>query len=133
MIGIVFILLAILFYAVVPARSPVSNILLLVCGLFVSLTPLNSKYHWIKDRKESKQFGETVIIEFREDGIHQTGPFGKAELLWEGLDSAVATENGLLLKQNKVILIYVPDSALEPIEAKKRILERLNQALGQAG
>jgi hypothetical protein len=67
------------------------------------------KKKWLKDRLDSKIVGQQIELQFSEEVIKHSGPFSNGELTWDGLHKIVKTKNGLLLKPENGISIYLPN------------------------
>ncbi len=67
------------------------------------------KKKWLKDRLDSKIVGQQIELQFSEEVIKHSGQFSKGELTWNGLNKIVKTKNGLLLKPENGISIYLPN------------------------
>ena len=67
----------------------------------------------LQDRLDSRIAGQLLSIEFNETTIKHNGPFSKGELYWNGLKDIIKTKNGLLLKPENGISIYLPDRLFE--------------------
>ena len=67
------------------------------------------KNKWIKDRLNSKIVGEILELEFNDTIIKHRGPFSTGELQWNGLKDIIKTKNGLLLKPENGVSIYLQD------------------------
>lgn len=94
-----------------------------------------AQYHlhhrkWIRDRTNEKSFGQDVEIQFSEDKIHIRGPHSSGFCMWEAFQRCRVTPSGMFLWPRKGVHIYIPDSSLEPPEAKPEIARRIGS--GQA-
>ena len=74
------------------------------------------KDKWIKDRLNSGIAGRLLELEFNDHTIKHSGPFSNGELNWNGLKDIIKTKNGLLLKPENGISIYLPDRLFKDSE-----------------
>ncbi len=116
-IGITSVITAIFLLALttIPRLVPFA---LALFGVGVIFDYFISRWRWMKQRLADKRFGETATIEFRDDGITHTGPFANGKILWEGIDSAIATLNDIFLRtlrsQIKKISKWMDDNDDKP-------------------
>lgn len=78
-------------------------------GLYEFYKFYNEKRKWLKDRLDSKIAGQSLKFEFTDSMIILSGPFSTGELKWNGLRNIIKTKNGILLKPENGISIYLPD------------------------
>lgn len=78
-------------------------------GIYEFYKSYNEKQKWLKDRLDSKISGQLLEIEFSETTIKHSGPFSNGELNWNGLKNIIKTKNGIILKPENGISIYLPD------------------------
>lgn len=78
-------------------------------GIYEFYKFYNEKKNWMKDRLDSRILGQMLEIEFNDTTIKHKGPFSNGELIWNGLKDIIKTKNGLLLKLENGISIYLPD------------------------
>jgi hypothetical protein len=69
------------------------------------------KKKWLKDRLSTGVVGKTIELEFSDNEIKHSGPFSSGEFIWDGLKSITKTQNGILLKPQAGVSIYLPNSA----------------------
>jgi hypothetical protein len=67
------------------------------------------KKKWLKDRLDSRNAGQLLDIQFNEITIKYNGPFSNGDINWNGLKDIIKTKNGVLLKPENGISIYLPD------------------------
>ena len=53
-------------------------------------------------------------------------PFSQSESDWKAFQKVVPTNQGMFLYPQEGIHIYIPDSALQPPEAKTEIVKKIN-------
>jgi hypothetical protein len=53
--------------------------------------------------------GEKIELEFSSSKIIHKGPFSNGEIEWEGIKKIVKTKNGIIIKPENGISIYLPD------------------------
>jgi len=86
------------------------------------------KKKWLNARLDSRIAGQDIELEFSDNAIKQNGPFTNGEMKWEGLKAIVKTKNGILLKPENGISIYLPDTVftnrahIDFILSKNRLL-----------
>ena len=66
------------------------------------------KKKWLKDRLDSRIVGQVLEIEFTETSIKHSGPFSSGEFKWDGLKDIVKTKNGILLRPENGVSVYLP-------------------------
>jgi hypothetical protein len=94
-------------------------------GIYEFYKSWHEKRKWLKDRLESRVLGHVLMLEFNEDIIKHSGPFSNGEIKWNGLKDIIKTKNGMLLKPESGISIYLPnrlftEGQIEFIMSKKR-------------
>lgn len=100
--------------------------LFLVClGLFNIIWHYWDKHKWFSDRRKANVTGSEVEIRFEDDRIFMNGPFSKSESEWKAFQKVLPTEKGMFLCPQHGIHVYIPDSALEPPEAKEEIINKI--------
>jgi YcxB-like protein len=67
------------------------------------------KKKWLKDRMDSQIVGQQIELQFSNEVIKLSGPFSNGEMTWNGLNKIVKTKNGILLKPENGISIYLPN------------------------
>ena len=78
-------------------------------GIYEFYKLLNEKNKWLKNRLDSLVVGEKIEIEFSSSKIIHKGPFSNGEIEWEGIKKIVRTKNGLIIKPENGISLYLPD------------------------
>ena len=110
-------------------KSGVIGILpfLFICsGLFEFFKFYNEKRKWIKDRFDSRILGKEIQIEFTDEMIKINGPFSNGELKWFGLKKIVKTKQGILLKPENGLSIYLQDKIFSSYEQIEFVLSKGN-------
>lgn len=69
------------------------------------------KKKWLKDRLDTRVTGQAIELEFSDNVIKHNGPFSNGEVKWDGLKNIIETPNGILLKPEAGVSIYLPNSA----------------------
>ena len=93
------------------------------------------KNKWLKDRLNSKLAGQKMELEFNDSIIIHKGPFSNGEIKWEGIKNIVKTQNGVIIKPENGISIYLPDrifsdrKQIEFIIAKVKTTDRQFQEM----
>lgn len=86
-----------------------------------------NRYKWMKDRLSDRRIGAIITLEFFDDRIVHAGPFARGEISWNGIESAMLIPDGLFLRPQKGISIYIPDRAWERNDGKQLVLDRITQ------
>ena len=66
-------------------------------------------------------------MRFLDEKVIHDGPTSHSEIEWRGFERAVEGHNGMFLRVQRGIHIYVPYDAVEPKDASKEIIARINQ------
>ncbi|MGA9212751.1 MAG: hypothetical protein WBY99_08680 [Kaistella sp.] len=82
------------------------------------------KKKWLKDRLQSGIAGQLLEMEFSETTIKHSGPFSNGELNWNGLKDIIKTKNGVLLKPENGVSIYLSDRLFKDSEQIDFILSK---------
>jgi hypothetical protein len=88
------------------------------------------KNRWLKDRLQNKVANQLVEFEFSETTIKHNGPFSNGELDWNGLKDIIKTKNGVLIKPENGISIYLSNklfsdnTQIDFILSKKKKIDR---------
>jgi hypothetical protein len=77
-------------------------------GIYEFIKFFKERKKWIEIRLDSKIAGQVIELEFSVFSIKHKGPFSNGELLWNGLKEIIRTKNGILLKPENGISIYLP-------------------------
>ena len=115
------------------AAIVLKSYLLFALGIFYFIYMPIMRWRWIRSNLKDKKTGTDVVIDFSEDVVRVTGAFSDSKCSWKIIDRLVETPKGMFLFLEKRRFIYIPDSSLEPPEAKKRIVDRLNKSPEQTG
>lgn len=78
-------------------------------GIYEFYKLFHEKNKWLKDRLNSKLAGQKMELEFSDSIIIHKGPFSNGEIKWEGIKNIVKTQNGVIIKPESGISIYLPD------------------------
>ena len=105
-------------------------VVLLAVAAFEVCYQMFYRRRWIADRLSDKHAQQDVEIDFTDDAIVFRGPYGTGTYSWQGFDRVVLTQRGMFLWPQKGIHVYVPDSALTPLEAKQDIAKKMRHAAG---
>jgi hypothetical protein len=79
-------------------------------GIYEYYKLFYEKNKWLKERLDSKVAGQIIELEFSDSTIIHKGPFSNGEIKWEGIKNIFKTQNGLIIKPENGISIYLPDS-----------------------
>lgn len=82
-------------------------------GISQSLWYLWEKHKWIKSMAAESRIGEEVSLTFNDEGITHSGPTSSGNLKWSGIKQIIQADQGLFLRLQKGICIYVPKSAIQ--------------------
>lgn len=93
-------------------------------GVYELYKVYSEKKKWLKNRLDSKVFNQPVTLEFDEARIKHNGLFANGELKWDGFKDIVKTKNGILLKPENGVSIYLPDKIFRSKEEIGFILSR---------
>lgn len=93
-------------------------------GLYELLKLYFEKRKWLKDRLDSKILGKQIELQFSDESIKHSGPFSNGEMKWTGLKQIIKTKNGLLIKPENGISIYLQDKAFLDKEQIQFILSK---------
>lgn len=85
------------------------SIVFILIGIYEFYKLFYEKNKWLKDRLDSKVAGQKIELEFRDSTIIHKGPFSNGEILWEGIKNIYKTQNGLIIKPENGISIYLPN------------------------
>jgi hypothetical protein len=108
--AITMIILGLIFYFQdTDKKLGIFPIVFTLIGLYELFKLYYEKKKWLKDRLDSKIVGQQIELQFSEEVIKHSGPFSNGELTWNGLNKIVKTKNGLLLKPENGISIYLPN------------------------
>jgi hypothetical protein len=81
---------------------------------------------WLSDRLDSKIVGQKIEMHFTDQFIKHLGPFTNGELKWSGVKKIQKTKNGVLIKPENGISIYLQDQAFSDKEQIQFILSKVN-------
>lgn len=84
----------------------------------------DEKSKWLKDRLDSKLFGQVIELEFSDSTIIHKGPFSNGEIKWEGIKEIRKTQKGLLIKPENGISLYLSDRLFADREQIELILTK---------
>lgn len=93
-------------------------------GIYEYYKVYYEKKKWLKDRLDSKVFNQSMTLEFNEATIKHSSTFADGEFKWDGLKDIVKTKNGILLKPENGVSIYLPDKIFRSSEEIEFILSR---------
>ncbi|MEA5403792.1 YcxB family protein [Arcicella sp. DC2W] len=93
-------------------------------GIYEFYKVYHEKKKWLKDRLDSKVLNQPITLEFNEATIKHNSTFANGELKWDGLKDIVKTKNGILLKPENGLSIYLPDKIFRGREEIEFILSR---------
>ena len=100
--------------------------LFIFSGLYEFFKFYNEKKKWMKDRLDSRILGKEIQMDFPDEIIKINGPFSIGEMKWVGLKKIVKTKNGILLKPENGLSIYLQDKMFSSDEQIKFILSKGN-------
>jgi hypothetical protein len=89
--------------------SGIFPIVFSLIGIYEFYKLFHEKNKWLKDRLDSIVAGQKIELEFSDSTIIHKGPFSNGELKWEGIKIIYKTQNGLIIKPENGISIYLPD------------------------
>ena len=78
-----------------------------ISGIYTFYKTYYEKKKWLKDRMTSKIANEMLEIAFSDIEIKHLGPFSKGEMRWDGLKDILETKNGILIKPENGLSIYL--------------------------
>lgn len=78
-------------------------------GIYEFYKLFHEKNKWLKDRLNSKVASQKIELEFSDSIIIHKSPFSNGEIKWEGINKIIKTQNGLIIKPENGISIYLPD------------------------
>ena len=78
-------------------------------GIYEFYKQFHEKNKWLKDRLASKVASQKIELEFSDSIIIHKSPFSNGEIKWEGIKKIIKTQNGLIIKPENGISIYLPD------------------------
>lgn len=93
-------------------------------GIYEFFKYYYEKKKWLKDRLDSKIAGQLLEFEFNDNCIKHNGPFSNGEIQWNGLKDIIKTKNGILLKPENGISIYLQDRQFSDREQIQFILSK---------
>jgi hypothetical protein len=108
-------------------------VMLLVFGICEIGSYFLNRYNWMRDRLADRRKGAITTLEFFDDRIIHAGPFARGEMSWNGIESVKPTPNGLFLRPQRGISIYIPDWAWERSDEKQLVLDHITQSAEQGG
>ena len=83
----------------------------IVVGAFAAVQLSDSLLHrrrWLHQRTSSSRLGESVSLEFMNEGIEISGPFSVGRMGWAAFSSCDRTDKGIFLRPDTGLSIYVP-------------------------
>ena len=101
------------------------SIFFVLIGIFNVVWHFWDKHKWFRNRRSANVTGQDIEIRFEDDRISMTSPSSKSESEWTVFQKIVTTESGMFLYPQQGIYIYVPDSALQPADAKTEIITKI--------
>jgi hypothetical protein len=97
-------------------------------GIYEFYKLFHEKNKWLKDRLDSKVAGQKIEVEFSDSTIIHKGPFSNGEIKWEGIKNIIKTQNGLIIKPENGISIYLPDRLFADRKDIESILTKKNNS-----
>lgn len=108
--AIVMIIMGLFFYFQdTDKKLGIFPIVFIFIGFYELFKLYYEKRKWLKDRMDSQIVGQEIELKFSDGVIKHTGPFSNGEMTWNGLNKIVKTKNGILLKPENGISIYLPN------------------------
>jgi hypothetical protein len=98
-------------------------------GIYEFYKFYSEKKKWLKDRLDSRNTGQLIDIEFNETTIKYKGSFSIGELNWNGLKDIIKTKNGVLLKPENGMSVYLPYRLFEDKQQIDFILSKKKKAI----
>jgi hypothetical protein len=98
---------------------------LMAMGLFEISSSVLHKHRWVRARLARHTSSRQVEMVFTDEHIRISGAYADAVCDWQAFAACVPTPHGMFLSPQKGVHIYIPDSALVPLEAKPEILSRI--------
>lgn len=114
----------ILYFQDTFSAAGIIPILFSVIGLYELIKLYYEKKNWIKVRMDSKVQGQPIEMEFTNETIKHTGPFSQGELKWSGLKQIIKTKQGILIKPENGISIYLSNKVFANKEQVEFILSK---------
>jgi hypothetical protein len=115
------------------AAIVLKSYLLFALGIFYFIYMPFMRWRWIRSNLKNKKTRTDVVIDFSDDEVRVTDAFSDSRCSWDVFDRCIETPRGMFLFPEKRRFVYISDSSLEPPEAKKRIVDRLNKNTEQTG
>ena len=117
--------LAVLIIFGLDSEHRIVGLLLLLLGVFNLIWHFWDKHKWFSGRRKANVTGSEVEIRFEDNRIYITGPFSQGESDWKAFQKVIPTDQGMFVYPQQGIHLYIPDSALQPPEAKAEIVKKL--------
>ena len=123
--------LAVLIVFGLASEHRIIGVFLFLLGVFNVVWHYWDKHKWFAGRRASNVTGQEVEIKFEDNRICMSGPFSQSESDWRAIQKVVSTGRGMYLCPQHGILIYIPDSSLQPFEAKAQIIKKIQEELSK--
>jgi len=117
--------LALLIVLGLDSEHRIVGLFLVSLGVFNLIWHYWDKHKWFSGRRKANVTGSDVEIRFEEDRVFMNGPFSQSESDWRAFQRVVPTDKGMFLYPQEGVHIYIPDSALQPPEAKAEIISKI--------
>ena len=114
----------ILYFQDADKKLGIFPVVFTIIGFYELFKLYNEKKKWLKDRLDSKIVGQQVELEFSDETIKHSGPFSNGEINWNGLKKILMTKNGILLKPENGISIYLPNKLFSDEQQKEFIMSK---------